>query len=310
MNPLEKKFKIWEIISRGFAPALITVAIAWATLFANSKFQDAELDRKKRETETQNALTQLQMSITRKDEETNIGLQIVENLMERFIEKGQGGANPQGKIAEKLFFLRLTALNFQDVALNLKPFFEQIDEDLNCVVSKQALEKIIKKKELPDPLSEADLCVLNKQNLRGVGKELARRQAFLLSFTGGFLSDPIEVTAVDPHPKIVEGVYVASNEVKIKAEKIQEDSIQATIIIGEVKIGPLTVSYFDAPLVDNVRHYGFRWSVLLEEVHPKAKPARAQVRLLQFRPHLAPDRIELLDQSRGGFRPEDEPERE
>ena len=101
MDSLEKKFRFWEIVSRGFAPAIITLAIAFATIFANSKFQEAELDRKKRETETQKALIQLQMSITRKDEETNIGLQIVENLMKRFIEKGQGGANPQGKIAEK-----------------------------------------------------------------------------------------------------------------------------------------------------------------------------------------------------------------
>lgn len=284
---------------------MITLAIAGATLFANSRFQDAELDRKQRETETQKALTHLQMSITRKDEETNIGLQIVENLMERFIEKGPGGTDPQGKIAEKIFFLRLTALNFQDVALNLKPFFEQIDEDLNCVVNKQALEKTIGKKQRSDPLSEADQCVLNKQSLRNIGKELARRQAFMLFFTGGFLSDPIEVTAVDPpNPKIVEGISLGSNNVKIWAEKIQEDSIEVTVTIGQIEIGPLTVSFFDAPLVDNLRQFGYRWSVLLEEVHPQAQPATAQVRLLQFLPHLAPDRIELLDQSRRGFREE------
>lgn len=309
MDPLEKKFRIWEIISRGFAPALITFAIAGATLYANSKFQTAERNRKDSESANQNALAELQLTIARKDEETNIGLKIVENLMARFYQREQGDGDDLGRIEEKMFFLRLTALNFQDVAINLEPFFDQIDEDLKCkIVDKQALKDLAEKKERLDPLSEVELCVLNRKRLWDIGKELARRQAFTLSLTSGFLSDPIEIAENETKP--IRGISVSGGAVTIKAEKVQDDRFEATIAIGERKIGPLTASFFDAPLVENVRHAGFRWSVLLEETEAGSNVplAKVHLRLLQFSPELAPDRIELLERSRRGFRQGSQPE--
>jgi hypothetical protein len=163
-----------------------------------------------------------------------------------------------------MLLLRLTALNFYDVPVNLKPLFEQLNEKLKSAE--------------------------DKTKLRAIAQEVARRQAFRLTSEDGYDSGPQKVKAGDTldYPNIL---------TKVKVREVTEAGVKAEIIYlpkEDRPIGPFTLSYYDMPIVDNTKFGEYRVALILREVNGK----EATIQFIAFPKHLAADRFDIKDISR------------
>jgi hypothetical protein len=207
-----------------------------------------------------------QLSNSQKELETNIATKLWEDLTEKFFPSRQGSENRQ-ILDEQMFRLRLTALNFQDIAINLKPFFERLDA------------------RLPDDA---------KDELRQIAQQVARRQAYRLAFERGWDSGEIKSTKGE-----VEKLPIPSNQnpTEITVKKIEEDQIRVEISPPYQQVINFRASYFDMPLVDNlkIKAIGKRLALLLIETKPEKN--QATLRIVLFEPYMAADRFDLKQEA-------------
>jgi len=163
-----------------------------------------------------------------------------------------------------MLLLRLIALNFQDSPINLKPLFEELDRRMTVAAEKEALQQI--------------------------AQEVARRQAFRLTFQNGARYDP-------PRVKKGDSIPLADMAAIIKIEEVSKDMIRASLISEatpeKLTLGPFSVNYFDMPLIDNTKLRDRRISLMQLE----NDGTTAKVRVIVFDSYLAPDRFDVKEMS-------------
>jgi hypothetical protein len=164
---------------------------------------------------------------------------------------------------QQLVLLRLVALNFEDVPLDLKPLYEDLDRRLSS--------------------SE------DRQSLRGIAREVSTRQAFRMTANDAYDSGPREVRSGD-------SLSVPELLITIRWD-VSAEGVRATVfsnVGGSRSVGPFAVTAFDEPLVDNILLGDFRVALLLLD----SDGATASVRIIGFPKHLAADRFDIKDMSR------------
>lgn len=246
----ESSWRVVDLIVKGMIGTVISGLIAVYGLRIQQSQQEI--------TETSRRLqANIEFTSRQKDLDINLGMRMFEILMGHYFQKGDTVAGPGGD-REKLVLLRMIALNFQDVPINLKPLFEQLDSQLT---GRKA-----------------------KEQLREIAKEIARRQAFRLTFQSGFDSGPTPVAA---------GAKITFPNLpfKVEVESVSQDRVRASLLLADRTIGPFSLTYFDMPIIDNVKIGSLRVSLSLQESDGKT----AKVRLIAFDSYLAADRFEVKE---------------
>ncbi len=251
----DKVSKIIDIIVKLFGAGLITAIIAfYGNLISNNQ---------QRQTEVNKRLQMLiEISSKQKEFDVNLGVQMLETLMNRYFQIDKSGEGIE-KLREKMILLKLIALNLQDVPLNLKPLFEQLDSQLTDSKDRGAL--------------------------REIAKEIARRQTPRLAFPDGFDSGVISVKAGEE--RSFENFFL-----KLKVQSVSEDLVRVILMLeeGDRTIGPFSVTYFDIPLMDNTKIGPIRVSLILLN----SSADTAELRLIAFPSDLAADRFDIKEMSR------------
>lgn len=255
MASSDRTSKIIDVIVKLGGAGLITAIVAfYGNLISNN--QQRQMEENKR------MQMLVEISSKQKEFDLNLGVHMVDTLMSRYFQIDRSGGDFQ-QLQEKMILLRLIALNLQDVPVNLKPLFEQLDSQLP---------------NQPD-----------KERLREIAKEIARRQASRLAFPDGFDSGVITVKAGEE--RAFENFIFT-----LRVESTSEELASVTLLLGEGErtIGPFSVTYYDLPLVDNTKIGPIRTSLLLVASSADA----ATLRLIAFPSDLAADRFDIKEMSR------------
>lgn len=248
----ETTYKFLDLFLKGFFGVLVTAAIAYYSI-SSQTYRD-EMTR-----QANQRTAMVDFISKQKDQDIDQRMRMFECLMSHYLQKDIASQSP-GSVKERLMLMRLMALNFQDIPINLKPLYQQLDEQLT---------------------DNRD-----KKRLREIGKEVARRQADRLIASNG---QDFEIKSAKAGGLIA----VPNLALKISVSKVAPDYIVASFIYGEKTLGPIRVTYFDMPLVDNTKIGGLRMSLLLQGVDEQAKTAK--VRLIAFENYLAMDRFDVKD---------------
>lgn len=206
----------------------------------------------------------VEFAANQKDLDINIAMRMFERLLSRYFEKDS--SQRAARVSrEDLLLLRLIALNFQDVPINLKPMYAELDRQL----AKQNDKK-------------------GRKVLRETAMEVARRQAFRMTFLDGFDSGP---------KKVKSGDKVKLKNLHIVAEigEISEDSTEVTLLIEHKPIGPFSVGYFDSPIIDNIKIPG---NMRVSSILVSSDGKEATLRIIAFQSDLAADRFDIKELSR------------
>ena len=247
----ETKFKILDLVIKG----IFGVAITGAIMFYSIKSENNRADLA-RQSNLQNNL--LEFNVKQKDLDISQSMRMFESLMGHYFQQGisqKGAENPK----EKLVLLRLMALNFQDIPINLKPLYQQLDGQLT---------------------DQND-----KTDLKDIGREVARRQAYRLTADNG---QDFKISLKKGEPIEVENLQLT-----LRADNVASDYIEVLLTFAGKTVGPFQVTYFDMPLVDNTKIGPLRVSLLLLDSNPRAQTA--DVRLIAFENYLAMDRFDIKD---------------
>lgn len=265
MNPEEKKLKVWDLIIRGGIGTLVTVLIAVIgfKMEANrAKLAQKEEANRVMIAETNKAMMALrESSLRQKEMDVNLGLKIFDTLLAHYLQLGAPQESSDGR-RQKILLLRIISLNFQDSPLNLRPLFEQLDS------------------QITDPKEKADL--------RQIALEVARRQAFRLTFPNEWDSGPLPVKQGDIIP-------LPSVPAKISVDEVSGDqikvSLKSTYTQEGRSLGPFNINYFDMPIIDNTKLGEKRVAVLRLE-NDGTKPV---IRIITFPSYLASDRFDIKE---------------
>ncbi len=252
MSLSEDKYKYLDLFLKGFFGVAVTAAIAYYSITSRNN-----RDEITRQTNQRNAV--VEFISKQKDLDINQSMRMFENLMSHYFQKNASQPSPQDP-KEKLVLLRLIALNFQDLPINLKPLYQQLDGQLT---------------------DNKD-----RDDLKDVGREVARRQAYRLTATNGQDLGIVPLKAGEP-------IEIPSLQLKLLVSKITNDHIEANLNFGDKTVGPIKVTYFDMPLVDNTKIGDVRVSLILLEADEKAKTS--SVRVIAFDNYLAMDRFDVKD---------------
>lgn len=202
----------------------------------------------------------LEFTSQQKELDVNLKMRMFETLLSHYFTRETPGRSPD-RIREKMLLLRLIAVNFQDLPLTLSPLFEYLNNQLTESRDRQTLQEI--------------------------ASEAARRQAFRLTFEGGFDSGPTPV-------KAQQEVTFPNLPFTIKIGAIGSDRVEATLLVDGRTIGPFRVRHFDMPITDNVKVGEMRVAVLLLS----QQRDEAVLRVIAFSSELAGDRIDVKELSR------------
>lgn len=250
-------WRTWDSLIKGLGASVITGLI----LYYGNVMQ-TESAARSRNMERVNAA--IGLTANQKDLDVNIAMRMFEKLLARYYE---GISSESATIVSRddLLLLRLIALNFQDVPINLTPMYEEFDY------------KLIKQKDED-----------GRDLLRETALEVARRQAFRMTFLQG-------------HDlglkKVHQGDTLEMKNIFVTAEigEISKENVQVTLKVDEKSIGPFSVGYFDSPIIDNILIQGdLRISVLLISTDGQ----EAIMRLIAFQSDLATDRFDIKEMSR------------
>ena len=251
MDWSENKFKILDLVIKG----VLGVAITGAIMFYSIKSENNRADLA-RQSNLQNNL--LEFNVKQKDMDISQSMRMFESLMGHYFQQSvspSGAENPK----DKLVLLRMMALNFQDLPINLKPLYQQLDG------------------QLTNPN--------DRDNLKDIGREVARRQAYRLTAANG---QDFKISLKKGVPVEVENLQLT-----LRADSVAPDYIAVQLTFAGKTVGPFQVTYFDMPLVDNTKIGPLRVSLLLLDSNPGAQTA--DVRLIAFENYLAMDRFDIKD---------------
>ena len=222
MTQSENMWKAIDAISKLLGAGIITAAISW---YATS----AEQHRQAIADDTKNVQAMIEFTSKQKDLDTTLGMQMFQILMTSYFQRSLSDTTDI-RIQERMVLLRLMALNFQDVPINLKPLFE----------------------ELNGQVKNAE----DRNKLREIAIDVAGGQAFRLILRNGVNSWPIKL-AKGQELSVIHRPY------KIKVDDIGNDYVNVYLTLESKKIVPFEVTYFAIPLVDNTKIGDERISVTL-----------------------------------------------
>jgi hypothetical protein len=248
----DKKVKICDLLIKGVLGIVITAAIAFFSIRSENNRQESARQSNKLNVLVEFITKQKELDITQ-------GMRMFETLLGHYFQKDAAHPGPQDP-KERLVLLRLIALNFQDLPINLKPLYQQLDGQLTN--SK------------------------DKDDLKDVGREVARRQAYRLTAANGQDLGVISLKAGEP-------VELPSLQLTLLADKIARDYIEVQLKFGDKTVGPFQVTYFDVPLIDNTKIGALRMSLILLDSNEQARTA--DVRVIAFENYLAMDRFDVKD---------------
>lgn len=252
----ENRIKVLDIVIKGGFGALIAATVA----YYGYTMQD---ERAKVHEENRRLQAAIELTSRQKELDVDLGMRLFGTLMSYYFQKDKSVERPEF-IRQQIMLLRLVALNFQDVPIHLKPLFEDLDSQLSDTQDKQSLRDIV--------------------------QEVARRQAYRLTIEGGYDSGSREVKAGDK-------LSIPELLTTVKISSVSAKGVQATIesdVIGGRPVGPFTVSCFDTPLVDNTKLGEYRVALIVHD----SGSQRAKVRFIAFPKHLAADRFDIKELSR------------
>jgi hypothetical protein len=247
---------VLDIVIKGGFGVLIMAVVA----FYGNVLQD---ERAKVQEENRRLQAVIELTSHQKELDVDLGMRLFGTLMGYYF-KEDGAAAPPKALRQQMLLLRLVALNFQDVPINLKPLFENLESQLTNTKA--------------------------KHSLRGIAQEVARRQAYRLTLEEGYDSGPLVVEAGDE-------VAIPELLTSARIKSVDTHGVQVTIdseVIGAYSIGPFTITYFDSPLVDNVKLGEYRVALILLD----SGEENANVRFVAFPKHLAADRFDIKELSR------------
>lgn len=250
----DRMWKAIDALAKLLGAGVITAAITYYGI-------TTEQARQTSQESTRQVQTLIEITNKQKDLDLNLGMRFFETLMSHYFQKDEGANKPEA-LRDKLLLLRLMALNFQDVPLNFKPLFEQLDAQFAGNEAKQ-------------------------NEVRDLARDVARRQALRLTFRSG----------VDSGMRVVkagETVLWPHLQFGIKVESVQSERIKVQPIIEERALAPFVVTHFDTPLIDNIKMGAKRLALLLLA----SDDLEAQVRLIAFDSDLATDRFDIRELSR------------
>jgi len=252
----ENGLKLFDILVKGVFGALIMIVVAvYGSGVEKARQGEAEANKALQ--------AAIELTSKQKDLDVELGMRMFGTLMNYYFQNDKSEGRSRS-VREQMLLLRLVALNFHDVPINLKPLFEELDKQLT---------------------DEKD-----REELKGIAQEVARRQAFRLTVENGFDSGPITVTKSEIIP-------FTSLLMTVKIEDLGTGFVKASIISDTYKdwpIGPFSVSYFDLPIVDNTMLRERRVALILLE----AGEQKAKIRFIAFPKHLAVDRFDIKELSR------------
>jgi hypothetical protein len=255
MTISDSTLKLLDIIVKAFLGLVVTgLATAYGL------YLQAENDR--RVTRESKAQSIIDLASKQKDLDVQTAITMFQSLTTSYLKTGT--TSDQHLLRQRLLLLRLVALNFQDVPIQLRPLFEDLDSQLTERSDRDAL--------------------------RAIAKEVASRQAFRLTVGGGY-NLTFHVKAGDPPIELDE------LHTKIVIKAINKESITAEIdsdLVTSGPIGPFEVGYFSWPITDNTKLHEYRISVLLLSV----VDGQATVRVVWFDSDLAADRFDIKELGR------------
>jgi hypothetical protein len=252
MKLSEDHYKFLDLFLKGFFGVVVTAAIAYYSITSQNNREAMA-----RQSNQRNAM--IEFISKQKDQDITENMRMFESLMGHYFQKDASQQGPQDP-KERLVLLRLIALNFQDLPINLKPLYQQLDGQLT---DKQ-----------------------DKEDLKEIGREVARRQSYRLTASNG---QDFGVTTAKEGDKIP----IPNLSLEILVHKITQDYIEVSLDFGDRTVGPIKVTYFDMPLIDNTKFGGLRVSLILLEADEKAKTTA--VRVIAFENYLAMDRFDVKD---------------
>jgi hypothetical protein len=255
MTITENGLKVADIVVKGLFGTLLTGGLTYYGSALENQRQKAQDDYRELQ-------SSIELSSRQKELDVDLGMRLFGTLMSSYFQKDKSVPRPEAA-RQQMLLLRLVALNFEDVPIQLKPLFEDLDRRLTTAEDKEAL--------------------------RDIAQDVARRQAFRMTVNGGYDSGTREVKSGD-------SIFIPEQLMTVKIGGVSVDGIRATIyskLLGSRSIGPFTIRYFDAPLVDNILLGDNRVGLLLLD----SDADKAHLRIVAFPKHLANDRFDIKELS-------------
>ncbi len=249
--------KLLDIVVKGLFGTLLTVLVTIYGL----RLQTQSAARTQAEQRSQEIVS---LETQQKDLDVKIAQDMFKSLTDAYLN---APAKPGDEdIQRRLLFLHLVALNFQDVPIQLRPLFQDLDARL-------------KRDE-------------DRRTLRAIAQDVARRQAFRLTLGGIYNSGPLLVTAGKRIP-----ITALDPTTYVVVDAVTRESVRAHIDSGLAlagTVGPFNVGYFDWPITDNTKLGDYRLSITLVE----SAELQPKIRIIVFDSHLAPDRFDIKELGR------------
>ena len=260
LDPTQKRLRKWDLAIKSFGTLVIAIIGGFVTIIG----YNMESNRTFQAEHNKTIMAIRDSWVKQKELDLNLGVKMFETLITQFMQKTTSEGSDEAK-RQQLLLLRLISLNFQDTPINLKPLFEQLDSQL----------------------SDND----QKAKLREISMEVARRQAFRLTFQNGWESGEKSV-------KKDASVDLQGLPYKIQIIALSKDKVRVSLVSlesSEQKI-PLEfdVNYFAMPLVDNTKLGPKRVSVMQTENDGET----AKIRVIIFDSYLAADRFDIKEMTK------------
>jgi hypothetical protein len=299
----ESQWKWADLLIKALGVAIISALISVFGIISQNSRERIALDATQRENALARAERKLnalvQFGSAQKKLDVDVGMSLFKTFVENYLKLS---AKSSSEIRQTIVMLRLIALNFQDVPINLKPLFEDLDARLE--LRDQACEQNSDFAIVPGGIDQQIDATIRKElrdQLRDVAKEVANRQAFRMTFLAGKLSDVEgvkagDVTFFEDVPFAIQVEKIEKDNIRILVQQTELDKKGEPILIKAGKtIGPFSLSYFDMPLLDNIKIYDTtRISVILQKIEND----QAFIRKLNFSSDLAADRFDIKEMSR------------
>jgi hypothetical protein len=293
----ETRWKWADLVVKTVGVAIITGAVslygikvqnAQERIAADAAAAQVERDRKDRK---MNAL--VEFASAQKKLDVDVGTELFRAFIDKYFDLSSDNAD---QIRENIVLLRLIALNFQDVPINLKPLFQDLDGRVARLESAASVDTAPGTGSMTKSVAR-ELRV----KLQEIAKEVANRQAIRLTFLSGGLIDfekakVGQILFFGTVPFAVKVLDIAGDTVEVELLETELNAeFQTEVIQDGRRIGPFTITYFDMPILDNVKvDKETRLAVQLTALGDGS----ASLRGVTFHADLATDRFDVKEMSR------------
>ena len=256
-----KGLKIWDSINRTIITILVA-CIAGVISLIGYKMED----NRAASAEHDKAITAIRDSwVKQKELDLDLGVKMFQNMLNNFLQPGASLRKIEAR-RQQMLLLKLTSENFQDTPINLRALYEELYTKLTDSAEKEELRKI--------------------------ALDVARRQAFRLTIQTGWDTGEISVKQGDEVPLREDLPF------KIRINEIKDEQILLSLIPLDPNRKPLefSVDYFDMPIIDNTKLGVYRVSVMRMANDP-VHPTVPRIRIIVFDSYLAPDRFDIKEKT-------------